>query len=263
MEDKMCRIFGFELEPLELGDQPCQIKFMLLDNSTPIGTISLPIDGNSGARLIAAKVDGAGFNKVEITVDNDTSSEIGFAIARVRYAIAADTSTKTSSGPEELIEEAIAEIKDLEDDIDLGKNGAKKLELAIEQLTKSVNEELWENPSQLSLEDGDEVFAGTKNAVKRLMDILVILEQYEATEEIEEIIDGIESIITDDILEASRLLAQAALNEAEVADGNSKLWDKAQEEMEDASLSIVNKEYDTAAQHYFKAWNFACESINT
>ena len=59
------------------------VDFILMDGSTVVGTISMTVDGMGGARLFAAKVEGASFNKIVVDCVNDDA--MGFAIAQVRY----------------------------------------------------------------------------------------------------------------------------------------------------------------------------------
>ena len=68
----------------------------------------------------------------------------------------------------------------------------------------------------------------------------------------------IAAIIEDQILEADRLLAQTAIDEA--ASGDSDLLEEAEDEMADAASKTDAAEYDKAVEHYFKAWEAALKA---
>jgi hypothetical protein len=79
-----CTIFGFELEPCSFGLYGVEVEFILSYGPAVLGTISMTVDGNAGARLFAAQVYGQTFDKIEIVVDAGSN---GFSIAQVRYAL--------------------------------------------------------------------------------------------------------------------------------------------------------------------------------
>ena len=70
-------IFGFEAEPDPFNIYNMSAVFYLGPN--PVGTITLPVNGNAGARLFAAR--GTFFDSVVF------SSQVDFAIARLRYGM--------------------------------------------------------------------------------------------------------------------------------------------------------------------------------
>ncbi|MBL8697748.1 MAG: hypothetical protein JNK67_05225 [Alphaproteobacteria bacterium] len=77
-------MFGFEVEPNNFGVRSVTAEFF--DGATSVGTITLGVDGNSGARLFAADADGGdSFTSVVLTT---ASGSGGFAIANARYAVA-------------------------------------------------------------------------------------------------------------------------------------------------------------------------------
>lgn len=77
-------IFGFELEPDSFVIANVVAEFF--DGATSIGSISLDVDGNAGARLFAADADGGdSFTSVIITAAANAG---GFAVANLRYAAA-------------------------------------------------------------------------------------------------------------------------------------------------------------------------------
>lgn len=68
-------IFGFEAEPnpYEVHNMTALFKYQ----GSPVGSISMPVDGSGGARLFAAR--GTLFDEVVFSSDTD------FSVARVRY----------------------------------------------------------------------------------------------------------------------------------------------------------------------------------
>ena len=78
-------IFGFELEPADFGVQNYIVDYF--NGSTLLGSITIGVEGNSGARLFAQEVTGNLINKVTVTGD----SSDGFAMANLRFALASST----------------------------------------------------------------------------------------------------------------------------------------------------------------------------
>lgn len=74
--------FGFELEPNPFSFQNFTVQFLIMSGSTVIGEIPINLTGSAGARLFAASVRGARFDRVVIVAP----AAIGFGIAQVRYA---------------------------------------------------------------------------------------------------------------------------------------------------------------------------------
>jgi len=76
-----CTTFGFELEPNPYLNEEYDIDFILISGPTVVGTITMTVHGDHGARLFAAKVDGGSFDKIVIEGSRE------FAIAQIRYTI--------------------------------------------------------------------------------------------------------------------------------------------------------------------------------
>ena len=76
-------ILGFELEPNTFTSENYTVDFVLMSGPTTVGTITIQIHGQAGARLVAASVVGGSFDKVKIV----GTPALGFAIAQVRYSI--------------------------------------------------------------------------------------------------------------------------------------------------------------------------------
>ena len=81
--------FGFEMMPNYLWyTDNYQVQFILMSGATVVGTINVTVNGNSGSRLVAARVTGGGtFDKIVINGSGGLNPN-DFAIGQVRYALA-------------------------------------------------------------------------------------------------------------------------------------------------------------------------------
>lgn len=75
---KRLSIWGFEAEPEPFSIRSYTVEYF--DGATSLGTITRSIDGNAGARLLAATHAG-GFTRAIVTTDTD------FAMAQLRYQL--------------------------------------------------------------------------------------------------------------------------------------------------------------------------------
>ena len=79
--DNAVKVWGFEAEPNPFAVHDFTVEYY--QGSTLVGTITRSIDGNAGARLLAASATPGGwFTSVKVYSDTD------FAIAQLRYALA-------------------------------------------------------------------------------------------------------------------------------------------------------------------------------
>jgi hypothetical protein len=77
--DSPVAVWGFEAEPNPFADIEFTVEYF--SGATSLGTITRTINGNAGARLLAAAADvGDSFTSVTVSADSD------FAIAQLRYA---------------------------------------------------------------------------------------------------------------------------------------------------------------------------------
>jgi hypothetical protein len=114
----------------------------------------------------------------------------------------------------------------------------KTIEEAIVKIMNSLSIDLWESDSTLT-ENGKKVFDHEKEAVKKLMKI---------DNDGAFLSDMVRAAI-DSLVEADRLLAQTAIDEAVSGD-----IDKAYQEMEKAQKERAKGSFDKAIEHYKKAW---------
>jgi hypothetical protein len=78
--------FGFEIEPNPFSTESFTVTFEFMAGETMVGTITRAVDGNAGARLIAAQSSVA-FDHVTISGTSD------FAIGQLRYSTGDETET--------------------------------------------------------------------------------------------------------------------------------------------------------------------------
>lgn len=120
------------------------------------------------------------------------------------------------------------------------KKTVKILEKAIKHLEKSLADELWEDNYHLSSK-GIKVFEEEKTAVHELMKISDL---------------GVSASIHA-LVEADRMLAEIAIDEAV----NEKDKAKAEGEMDKALDMISDGDYDKAIEHYKQAWHQATKAL--
>jgi hypothetical protein len=122
----------------------------------------------------------------------------------------------------------------------------KRIEKAIEHLTKSLDPELWVDDSTLT-EKGKKVFDEEKKAVKELRKI---------KDAPPEVGDAIDEIVT-----ADRQLAQDAIDAAIAGGGDPNDIEKALREMAKAQEELDKGKPDKAIDHYKKAWEKAQKAL--
>lgn len=82
-------IWGFEAKSVNFGTHNFTVDYY--DGAVLLGSVSRSIDGNAGARLLAASADlGTQFTKVVVNVDSGAG---GFAIAQLRYGAVPEPAT--------------------------------------------------------------------------------------------------------------------------------------------------------------------------
>ncbi len=121
----------------------------------------------------------------------------------------------------------------------------KRIEKAVEHIEKSLAPELWETEFSLT-EKGKKVFDEEKKAVKELIKI--------------ENGPAVSQAITY-LLEADRVLAQIAIDDAVAAGGDAKKIAKARKETGKAQAQLDKGKYDKAIVHNNKAWEHAQKAM--
>lgn len=223
------------------------IEILLEENFevvVPTGT-SVIVEEISEGQITIQKESGT--DPVEIVIDGEIIGEI--------Y-----TGETFDASPHGLKQYAVSYLEDLKSQ--LNHEGQQKVNQSIAYLNESLygepgnQESLWIDSFHLEPEDGDDVFGKENDAVEMLMEILNEPDEYGATEES---VSEIVTIIKGQILEADRMLAQKAIEEA--SSGDAKLLKKATKEMIEAESEINDGHYINAMEHYSQAWEAALKSI--
>lgn len=188
-------------------------------------------DGNNGTGVTPSHTyNASGTYTVCLTVnDGQVDSDQVCTTAIVRDA-------------QDLKEWAIEELNALKSQVN--KAGKGKLGEAIECLNESLSDELWVDGSHLSPDNGGDVFSSEKDALNTLMGIIRKPRQFGASATV---VTELKNIIELRILEADRLLAQTALDQA----GSDSPF------MGEAETAIGNGQYGKAVGYYLKAWQAA------
>jgi hypothetical protein len=122
----------------------------------------------------------------------------------------------------------------------------------VKEITTSLDPVRWVDATHLSPTKGQEVFDHEKNAMQRLMDLL------KGTS----IPDSSIQPMIDDLLNADRILAQTAIDDAIAAGGKPTKITDAQHEMGLAASDAAAGHYDHAIDHYKTAWKHAQEAVS-
>jgi hypothetical protein len=128
-----------------------------------------------------------------------------------------------------------------------------KLNDVVKEVTTSLDPVRWgADATHLSPTKGQEVFDHEKIAIQRLMDLLKGTSIPDAS---------IQPMI-DDLLNADKILAQTAINDAITAGGKPAKITAAQTEMGLAASEAAAGHYDHAIDHYKAAWKHALEAVS-
>ncbi len=126
----------------------------------------------------------------------------------------------------------------------------KHLTKAMARLEKSLDAAFWVDDSHLTGK-GKKVFDETKKAVNELLKVT----RDGGSEAV-----GVETAVTA-LVNAAQTLAETAVDQAIIADGNQEKIDKALGEMAKAREELDKGEPDKAIRHYKKAWNYAQKAL--
>jgi hypothetical protein len=126
----------------------------------------------------------------------------------------------------------------------------KRIAQAIKKLQNSLDANLWLTDSTLTPK-GSKEFSRTKKATKEMMKI--VKQTPTAASSYQPLIDN--------VVEAQRLLAQIALDQAIAEGGHVKQIDQSQKEMVKAQQELAKGRPDQAIEHNKKAWQHAQAAI--
>ncbi|WP_371503994.1 choice-of-anchor C family protein [Nitrosopumilus adriaticus] len=132
------------------------------------------------------------------------------------------------------------------------KKTQKELEKAIKDITKSLDEKLWDSSTTLDAKYGHKVFDKEKSAVKDLLKI----QKYNDSVDVSGVIDVLVNV--------DKQLAQDAINAATIFAGDDKVdkeLEKAADEMNKAQEELDDDKPDKAIDKFKKAWKHAQKAI--
>ena len=142
----------------------------------------------------------------------------------------------------------------------------KRIEKAVENIEKSLNEKFWEEGANSLSKYGKEVFEYEKKAVKELMKLLKDGDVLQ--DEADFVIQSLLSICSSLAIAVIEEDKNSAAAKGCTTEGTDSKCDKilreiakAQEEMGKAQQEIGREDYDKAVEHYKKAWDHAMKAM--
>ncbi|MCJ7457028.1 right-handed parallel beta-helix repeat-containing protein [Candidatus Bathyarchaeota archaeon] len=133
------------------------------------------------------------------------------------------------------------------------KEDGKKLDEAIKHLTKSLDPELWVDATHLKAKHGDKVFQEEKDAVVKLLELIKDKKSNVDKAKLQDFINR--------LVEADKLLALVAIEDAVAASGDAKKIDKANDELGKGDARVADGHFTDAIEHYRNAWKHAIQSV--
>lgn len=160
-------------------------------------------------------------------------------------------------GPNKLFQDAVALLQSADPTTS---SGDDQLDQAIWFLVnESQPANRWNDDWHLDLNSGDDVYAGTNDALEKLMQMLNEASTYGVNAAVDAAIRQAISWIMD----GDEALAQLAIDEAIAGGGDAGKINDAQSELARGQQEEQTEKYDKAAEHYFKAWLFSKEAGGT
>jgi hypothetical protein len=151
--------------------------------------------------------------------------------------------------PNEDKQAVLAELEDMRDNGGFGAKTVKRIQKAIDRLTKSLTAEWWIDDETLDEKDGKKVFGEEKKVVKEL-----------TKKELRD--NPVAQDLVQDILDVDRALAAKAIADAEATPGaKQKDIDKAHEELAKGDAERAAGKFDKAVDKYKKAWENAQKAM--
>lgn len=133
------------------------------------------------------------------------------------------------------------------------KQDGEKLDHAIKNLTESLDPSLWIDQSHLDPKRGEKVFQEEKDAVNNLR---VLFENKKSTFPKAVLQGWINRIVN-----ADRILAVVAINNAIAAQGDPKKIAEASDELARGDRDAAAAKFESAIEHYRNAWKHAQEAL--
>ena len=144
------------------------------------------------------------------------------------------------------------DLKDLRASVTDKKDG-KKLDEAIEHLANSLDAGLWVDGTHLQAKHGDKVFNEEKDAVVKLLELIKDKKSNVDKAKLQDFINR--------LVEADKLLALVAIEDAVAASGDAKKIDKANDELGKGDARVADGHFTDAIEHYRNAWKHAIQAV--
>jgi hypothetical protein len=142
------------------------------------------------------------------------------------------------------------------------KPDSDKLKQAANEITMSLDPTRWgADDNHVSETKGQEVFDHEKNAVKKLMDLLMAPHSPPPPPPPPPIPASSIQPIIDDLVGADRMLAETEIADAVAAHGDAKKIGQANNELSKAADELSKDHFDAAVDHYKHAWEHARDAF--
>ena len=157
-----------------------------------------------------------------------------------------------SIGPLQIERDVLARIKALRNATH-DRSDRKSLDDVIEDLTEAVQAKYWDDAAHLDARRGDKVFDEDEQAVRELARL--------ARECHSRIPDALLQGFIDDLVRATRLLAETAIADAISAHGDRRDIAKAKDDLEEGNRDAARGRSDDAIRDYESAWERALKAV--
>jgi len=219
------------------ADIPAQALAYGLSGAVPAGASINPATGVFTWTPTAAQSGAAYAFNVTVT-DGVTTTSVAVAVNTI--------------GPLQIERDVLARIKALRNATH-DRSDRKSLDDVIEDLTEAVQSKYWDDASHLDPRKGDKVFDEDEQAVRELAKL-----QRECHSRIP---DALLQGFIDDLVRATRLLAETAIADAISAHGDRRDIAKAKDDLEEGNRDAARGRSDDAIRDYESAWERALKAV--
>jgi len=219
------------------ADIPAQALVYGLSGAVPAGASINPASGVFTWTPTAAQSGAAYAFNVTVT-DGVTTTSVAIAV--------------NSIGPLQIERDVLARIKALRNATH-DRSDRKSLDDVIEDLTEAVQAKYWDDAAHLDARRGDKVFDEDEQAVRELARL-----ERECHSRIP---DALLQGFIDDLVRATRLLAETAIADAIAAHGDRRDIAKAKDDLEEGNRDAARGRSDDAIRDYGSAWERALKAV--
>ena len=219
------------------ADIPVQALTYGLSGAVPAGATINPATGVFTWTPTAAQSGAAYAFNVSVT-DGVTSTSVAIAVNVV--------------GPLQIERDVLARVKTLRNATN-DRSDRRSLDDVIEDLTEAVQAKYWDDASHLDPRRGDKVFDENEQAVRELAKL-----ERECHSRIP---DALLQGFIDDLVRATRLLAETAIGDAIAAHGDRRDIAKANEDLAEGNRDAAHGRPDDAIRDYESAWERALKAV--